>query len=213
MNHYILLTIISLIFISLVSYELSKKSKLKLLTNGTNQVSGWWTTYKDDIYSLGLVALAIVFINVLCAKIGFLWWNYVYHHEAFGWLNTSLFLTVFLTMVARKPVVKYFAGALAILITVGVWNIGHPTGNHEPIVAKYTIKSGEISKILAYDDIVNRDVVPVEIRFNKPDSMTEFGEWQKVEGGIQFPYPVTYVQYRALTDTFTVRVKSLRTRS
>jgi len=81
------------------------------------------------------------------------------------------------------------------------------------IVATYTIKKGDATKILALDDIVSRDMVPVEIRFNKPDSLTEFGEWQKVNGGIQFPHQVTFVQYRALTDTFTVRIKAPRTKS
>jgi len=213
---FLVCTVVILVLI-IAAVLIRRKKRLKLSSDETPDDKGgkaskkdWWTENKDIVYSLSLVTIAMVFINVLCAKIGFLWWGNVYRHEAFGWLNISLLLAVFLTMVAKKPVVKYFAGGLAIIITVGVWIIGHPTENHEPIVAGYTIKSGEVSKVIAYEDIVSRDMVPVEVRFNKPDSLTEFGEWQKVEGGIQFPYPVTYIQYRALADTFTVRVKSPR---
>jgi hypothetical protein len=81
------------------------------------------------------------------------------------------------------------------------------------IIVTHTVKMGETTQVIALEDIVSRDMVPVEIRFNKPDSPTELGEWQKVVGGVQFPYPVTYVQYRALTDTFSVRVRTPRTRS
>lgn len=83
----------------------------------------------------------------------------------------------------------------------------------ESTVSLHSLKKGEVTDILLLEDIVSRDMVPVEIRFNKPDSLTEFGEWQKVDGGIQFPHQVTFVQYRALTDTFNVRVRTPRTRS
>lgn len=84
----------------------------------------WWTANKDIVQSLVLVGLAIVAVNVLCAKIGFGWWHNVWNHEAFWWLNTSLLFTIFLTMVAKNLAVKLSAAVLALIIVVGIVNIG-----------------------------------------------------------------------------------------
>jgi len=182
-----------------------------------SDIRGWFNSHKDTIQTLVLVAIGIVAINVLCNKVGFPGWQNVYRHESFLWLNASLLIAVFLTLAAKKPVVKWVAGLIALIILVGggrIWFKAGPahTVNQASVAVgiPYTLKKGEVTDILLLEDIVSRDMVLVEVRFNKPDSLTEFSEWQKVEGGIRFPYPVTFVQYRALTDTFNVRVKAPR---
>ena len=220
---YIILAFMCLMLVVLVTKTLHMQGKLKMpsfkgVASPSPDKTHWW---KSEIaVTLGLVTLGLIAINMLCNKVGFVGWDNVYRHESFLWLNASLLIAVFLTLAAKKPVVKWVAGLIALIILIGggrIWFADNPMHSTKQasvtVEIPYSLKKGEVTDILLLEDIVSRDMVPVEIRFNKLDSLTEFGEWQKVEGGIRFPYPVTFVQYRALTDTFNVRVRAPRTRS
>lgn len=186
-------------------------------STATEDSDGWWTTHKDTVYSLVYVSLAIVVVNVLCAQVGFKGWSNIKEHQSFWSLNISLLVTVFFTLVAKKPVVKWFAGLIALIILVGggrIW-FGSTSRSSElasiqqsiPMVeVRYPVKSGEVlNKILICGDIVSWTDTPVYLRFNG------VGDWKPWEHpGQKVPADTNTIEIKADKEDIIVVVKEPR---
>lgn len=94
---------------------------------------GIWASSKNTVVSLGVIAGALVFINWLCAEVGWKWWATNREHGTLFWVTQfAILFSVLALMTAKKGLAKVFA--LMVLVTIAAgWRTIASTGSAEQI--------------------------------------------------------------------------------
>ncbi len=142
----------------------------------------WFSDHHDLIQTLVLTVLGVGTVHMLCMKLGKQGWWQLYNHEAFWALNAAFILAIFLTLVAKKTVVKLCAAVILFMVAFESWQIWR--GGHNPSSQTvYTLKANQWSSpIVLLGNKVKTfpDHVPVEFEDVETGQITHIGSEQKV---------------------------------